>query len=273
MSNVVQLPSEPRASQGSLIEQTRAAAEVAAAVRVALEFPRDVGQAINNMRQSMGSLVVAERAFYEVPNRGAGGSIHLARELARVWRNLDYGVRELRRDDEAGESEMQAWAWDQENNVRSSRSFVVPHARDTKAGRKRLNDLGDIYLNNQNIGARAVRETIFSILPDWFIEDAKSLARLTIKNGDGKPVIERARQALAWFATQKVTQKQLESHVGKALAAWTEDDLADLTRVKLSIGEGIAVTEFFPDDIVTVAQLATTTDEAAPGYVAPEADR
>jgi hypothetical protein len=266
MSDVVNLPNKPRASEGSLVEQTRAAAEVAAAVRVALEFPRDIDQAVSGMKRSMASLTVAERAFYEVPNRGAGGSVHLARELARIWRNLDYGVRELSRDDVAGNSEMQAWAWDQENNVRSSRSFLVPHAKDTKQGRKALNDLADIYLNNQNIGARAVRECIYAIIPDWFIEDAKALARQTIKNGGSVPLAERLPRVLAWFGSQKVTQAKLEAHVGKPLAKWTEDDLADLTRIKFSIDEGVPAVEFFPDEIVKVDQLTSAGD------VAPDAD-
>jgi hypothetical protein len=258
MSDVVNLPNKPRASEGSLVEQTRAAAEVAAAVRVALEFPRDIDQAVSGMKRSMGSLTVAERAFYEVPNRGAGGSVHLARELARIWRNLDYGVRELSRDDVAGNSEMQAWAWDQENNVRSSRSFLVPHAKDTRQGRKQLNDLADIYLNNQNIGARAVRECIYAIIPDWFIEDAKALARQTIKNGGSVPLAERLPRVLAWFGSQKVTQAKLEAHVGKPLAKWDEDDLADLTRIKFSI-----------DEVVTVGELAAG-DDAAPDADDPE---
>jgi len=265
MTDVVNLPSKPRASEGSLVEQTRAAAEVAAAVRVALEFPRDIDSAVSGMQQSMSSLTVAQRAFYEVPNRGAGGSVHLARELARVWRNLDYGVRELRRDDAAGESEMQAWAWDQENNVRSSRSFLVPHAKDTKAGRKKLDDLADIYLNNQNIGARAVRECIFAVIPDWFIEDAKARARETMKTGGGVPMADRIKNSVAWFKSRKVTLAHLETRVGRPSSKWTEDDLADLGRVKFSIDEGVAVTDFFPDEKVTLDQLApAASDDAAP---------
>ena len=49
--------------------------------------------------------------------------------------NVQYGINELRRDDSAGESEMRAWAWDVQNNTRSVRSFIVPHAR--MAGRAR----------------------------------------------------------------------------------------------------------------------------------------
>lgn len=104
MSEVV-LPAMPTgSSQGSVVEQSRAVAEVAAAVQVAKSFPRDTNRATENMRELCGRLAVAARAFYSVPNRGSGMSIHIARELARIWQNVDYGVRELRRDDEAGVS-------------------------------------------------------------------------------------------------------------------------------------------------------------------------
>src|SRR5690349_9982852 len=118
-------------TQATAVEQARAVAEVAAAVRVAQENPRDEERAIRRMRQACGQRALADRAFYSLPRAGGkveGSTVHLARSLAACWGNVDYGIREMRRDDEAGESEMQAWAWDQETNVRSSRSFVVPHA-------------------------------------------------------------------------------------------------------------------------------------------------
>jgi hypothetical protein len=158
---------------------------------------------------------------------------------------------------------MQAWAWDQENNVRSSRSFLVPHAKDTKQGRKKLEDLSDIYLNNQNIGARAVRECIFAIIPDWFIEDAKVRARETMKSGGGVPIADRIKQSVTWFRSMKVNLAQLETRVGRPSSKWNEDDLADLARVGFSIGEGVKASEFFPDETVQVAALATK-DDAAP---------
>src|SRR5690606_7484158 len=177
MSNEITLPSDrrqtlPAATQATAVEQARAVAEVAAAVKVAQEFPRDVARAIERMRMACQQRSLADRAFYSLPRAGGrveGSTVHLARELAGCWGNIDYGIRELKRDDVAGESEMQAWAWDQENNVRSSRSFVVPHAimagRGADKKRKHLTDLGDIANNNNSVAARAVRETIFTVLP------------------------------------------------------------------------------------------------------------
>src|SRR4051794_31308457 len=93
-------------SEATAIEQARSVAEVAAAVRVAQDNPRDVSKALEQMRQACSQRALADRAFYSVPRAGGrieGASVHLARELARCWCNLDYGIRELRRDDTAGQ--------------------------------------------------------------------------------------------------------------------------------------------------------------------------
>lgn len=250
----IQLPVERApASQGTVIEQTRAVAEVAASVKLAKEFPRDTGDIATATKELCSRLAVAQRAFYEVPNRGAGLSVHIARELARIWGNLDYGVRELNRDDDKGVSELQAFAWDSEQNVRSTRSFIQPHERMKGGKRVKLTDLSDVYLANQNIAARAVRECIFSVLPGWLLADAEATLRATLKNGDGKPIEERRRDAIQVFSDLKVTVGQLEKRVGKVHAKWDSNDIASLVRVFTSITQdGIPVTEFFPPEVVEI---------------------
>jgi len=96
-----------RISQMTAVEQARAVAEVQAAVIVAQQCPRDMARADFEMQDACS---LASQSFYTVPNRGHGPSVHLMRELARIWGNVQYGVHELRRDDEAGESEVQAFA-------------------------------------------------------------------------------------------------------------------------------------------------------------------
>lgn len=248
----ITLPSMP-ASQGTIVEQSRAVAEVAAAVQVAKAFPRDTNRGQEQMMELCGRLAVASRAFYSVPNRGSGMSIHIARELARIWQNVDYGVRELRRDDEQGISEMQAWAWDQQENVRTTRSFIVPHVRSTRGGNKALTDLGDIYLNNQNQGAKAVRECIFAMLPGWFKAEAEEKLRGTLQHGDGKPIEQRRIDAVDRFKELGVAQSQLEKRVRKELANWGARDIAELTTAFMSITQdGIPAVDFFPDEVVEV---------------------
>lgn len=235
------VPSPSRLGQGTAIEQSRAAAEVHARVVVAQQVPRRIDQAERDMLASCAMTALAERAFYKYP-RGkqtvTGASIHLARELARCWGNVDYGIHELRRDDDAGQSEMLAWAWDLQTNTRSGQIFIVPHGRDTKDGRVVLVELRDIYENNANMGARRLREAIFSVLPPWFTEAAKEACAATLKRGDGTPLADRIGKAIAGFAELGVREAQLVQKVGRPCKVWTELDLAQLVVSFRSIQRG-----------------------------------
>lgn len=243
-------------SQQTAIEQARAVAEVQAAVIVAQNVPRDMARAEADMKDTCGRLSMAQRAFYSVPNRGTGPSVHLARELARIWGNVQYGVSELRRDDAAGVSEVQAFAWDVQTNTRSTRTFIAPHARMKGKERQALTDLNDIYLSNQNTGARAVRECIFTVLPTWFSEDAQALCRQTLEHGEGKPLPERIAAMVAKFDEMGVNVPSLETRIGKKRGSWTAADLAQAAVDYTSIQRGEATKdELFPQQRVSAAEI------------------
>lgn len=272
----IQQPRPPAAnSEAAAVEQARAVAEVAAAVRVAQDCPRDTAAAIREMQAACSQPALANRAFFSVPRAGGrveGSTVHLARELARCWGNLDYGIREMRRDDEAGVSEMQAWAWDQQSNVRSSRSFVVPHARmvgSAKRGdkrRERLDDLADIANNNNSVAARAVRETIFTVLPVWFREQAEQVATRTLNGeGTGKTLDQRKADALEHFANAwNVTREQIEKRLDRPVAQWTAQDIGFLQVLhgELSRGEKRAEEEFAMGVGITAEQVKAEADPA-----------
>lgn len=258
----IKLPST--ISQATAVEQARAVAEVHAAVVVAQQCPRDMRRAEAEMVDACGRMALANCAFYSVPNRGNGPSVHLMRELARIWGNLDYSVRELRRDDTNGESEVLAYAWDVQTNTRSSRSFIVPHARMKKVNGKQtrepLIDLTDIYLSNQNVGARAVRECISTVLPRWFTERAQDLCRATLENGEGVPLGERVTNMVQTFERIGVDLPRLEQKIGRRKGQWTAADVADMVIAYTSITrEGLDANEVFPQLRVSAAELTAQT--------------
>jgi hypothetical protein len=251
-------------SQSTAVEQARAVAEVHAAVTVAQQIPRDLNRAVAEMRDACGRMPLAQRAFYSVPNRGNGPSVHLARELACIWGNIDYGVHELRRDDEAGESEVRAFAWDQERNTRSTRTFIVPHARMKGGKRLPLTDLGDIYLSNQNVGARAVRECIFTVLPTWYTDEAMTLCRRTLEDGEGEPLPERIDKMIAAFAAIDVGIGQLEAKLGRKRGAWNAGDVAQMAITYTSITrDGLSKDDEFPAERVTAADITGPPADAS----------
>ncbi len=251
-----------RVGQGTAVEQSRAVAEVQAAVLVAQQMPRSVDRAEADMRRACSEYALASRAFYRYKRGGqnvSGPTIQLARELARCWGNIDYGIAELRRDDDAAQSEMKAWAWDQETNARPSTTFIVPHMRDKDGGPERLASLRDIYENNANAGARRLREQILAVLPVWYVEAAKDLCVSTLEAGDGRPLAERIDRAVATFAELGVTEARLVARLGRPRHQWSARDLGELTVVASSIrsGEATIADEFPADpDRVTLDELA-----------------
>lgn len=256
MSNEIVLPSDAvvaeratHVSQTTAVEQARAVAEVQAAVVVAQQVPRNLSLSVGAMRESCKQRGLADRAFFRFPRAGqtvSGPSVHLARELARCWGNVQYGIQELRRDDAAGYSEMQAWAWDVQTNTRSMQTFVGPHKRDTKKGAVDLTDLRDIYENNANQGSRRLREAIFAILPTWFTEEAKEICTQTLQDGGEKTVAQQVADATRVFDQLGVSLASLEARFGPS-GSWQPHDLAQLRVIHASIKQGtVRVEDEFP---------------------------
>lgn len=219
------------ASQATSIEQSRAVAEVQAAVTVAQARPRDESYALKRAIESCRTWEVAEGAFFRFPRGGetvSGESIHLAVELARCWGNIDYGIMELDRDDHNAVSEMLAFAWDLETNTKSRMTFLVPHRRDTRSGPKMLTDMRDIYENNANNGARRLRECIFRVLPPYLKEQAKQACRDTLEKGKGdKTLPVRIADAIGAFEAIGINADRLEAKLGKS-TKWSAVDVANL---------------------------------------------
>lgn len=251
------------AGQATQIEQSRAIAEVQGAIIVAQQVPRSMPAALAMLRESCAQKALADRAFFRYNRAGSqvtGPTVHLAREVARCFGNVQHGIVELSRDDAAGESQMQAWAWDVQTNVRSSTTFINKHRRDKTGvvGGVLLTETRDIYEMNANMGARRLREMIFSIVPAWFTEEAKDLCTATLRNdgGSGKTLAQRTADLIARFATLGVNADQLEQRQGRESSKWTDMDLATLGVIGKSLVAGEAtVEEEFPTVRVTADEI------------------
>lgn len=219
------------ATQATVVEQSRAIAEVQGALVVAANRPRDKARALNEALESCRTREVAEGAFFKFSRGGgsvSGETIHLARELARCWGNIVYDVMELERNDEAGHSEMMARAWDLETNAQARLQFIVPHLRDKKGGPSRLTDTRDIYENNANMGARRLRECIFAVLPPYLVKSAADECRNTLERGEAEePLPVRIGKLLTAFAQIGIDKSRIEAKHGP-VDRFTPVDLANL---------------------------------------------
>lgn len=245
-------------SQATTIEQTRAIADVQAAAQMARAFPRDEAAALARALEECSKIELAERAFFSIKRKGGavtGPTVHLAKQLARAWGNITFGLKELRRD--AGQSEMVAFAWDLESNIRSEATFIVEHRRPGDKS-ETLKSTTAIQENNTSMGARRLREMIFDVLPKSFTEQSMAKCHETQqKGGSEKTVAERRAGMIAAFEELGVSKKRLEDKIGSASTEWTQKDIADMAIVYNSIREGeVRVDEAFPrTPAVTVADL------------------
>lgn len=221
------------------IESSRAVAETQGKILLAKRFPRNEAEAYEKVMIACSRRTFAEKALYSYP-RGkdtivSGASIRLAEELARCWGNLDYGIKELSQKD--GESEMLAYCWDMENNLISSQTFVVEHARDTTSGRKELKTQRDIYENNANMAGRRLRARILAVLPPDLIDAAIMACRQTLDNQEKATPqqIEETKQA---FAEIGVNLAALEQRIGHTLDDLTMRELNDFYGIHNSITNG-----------------------------------
>jgi hypothetical protein len=261
-------PDFGRLGQATAVEASRAIAQVQMAVTIAQTVPRDEDKAIAKMRRSCSRKELAERAFYSLP-RGksavTGPTVQLARELARCWGNIDYGVAEMVRDDSHGQSEMQAFAWDMEDNARNAETFIVPHKR-AGANSSKLTDVAAIAENNSSVSARRERKVIYSVLPAWFTTMAQDICRETLNTAGGKAPEERIKAAVNAFSRQGVTAEQLEKHVGKPSSEWTPDHITDLEILFQSMRRGeVRKNDVFPpaeSERVSAADFTDDTKES-----------
>lgn len=238
-------------NQGTIaIETGRAVAEAQGKLMLAKRFPRNEVRAYANMRAACSRKGIAEKAFYNFPRGGqsvTGPTIRFAEELARIWGNIDYGIKELSQD--ADKSEMQAYAWDMETNTISVQNFTSPHRREVNKKMVALTTDRDIYEINANMGARRLRSRILAILPTDYVDAAIEQCKQTLAGKADEPLIDRVKKLVVAFGKYGVTPELIEKRIGRDIATMTTDDFVDFTGIFNALKNGESkVSEWFDGD-------------------------
>lgn len=232
-------------NQGTVaVESHRAIAEAQGKLVIAKRFPRDEFQAFADMKKACQRPGLASKAFYSYPRGGetiSGPTIRLAEELARCWRNIEYGIKELSQDN--GKSEMQAFAWDLEANTMSVQNFTNPHAKEVKDKNKgqtiikQLTSLRDIYENNANMAGRRLRARILAVLPADFVEEAIAECKKTLAGKNDTPLADRVRNMIVQFEKLGVSREMIEKRLKRSVDTMNATDLTDYVGIFNSLKE------------------------------------
>lgn len=231
-------------SAGAGENATRAVQEAQNQILVARKFPRDMVEVERKVVEACRRPRLAELAEYEYP-RGdemvRGETIRLVEVIAQAYGNLDYGVREIGRED--GSSEIEVYCWDLENNVRNRKVYKVRHWRDTKKGGYALTDQRDVYEQVANYAARRLRAVITSVMPRDLIEIARDQCAKTLKQSASGSLSDRVQNMVEAFKQYEVTVAEIEAFLGHNLDAVTEREVIRLGRVYSALRDGMANVE------------------------------
>lgn len=228
------------------IESQRAVAEAQGQIAVAKRFPRNFAKAMEEIRVSCSYPEFAEEAFYAIPRGGQiirGPSIRLAEELARVYCNFQYGHREIQRSD--GESLVEVFAWDVENNNRSTRQITIPHIMDTKSGGKKLTGQKEIADYIANVASKQMRSRILALLPKPLVAAAIRICEQTLAGATEKTIQQRVDNMMAMFAKYGVNVAMMENYLGHPLSDTTVDEITDMISIFAALKEGASPKEYF----------------------------
>ena len=256
-------PAEVPTTALAAASEAREIAEVKAAMAIAQMYPRDQRKALDRILNACARPTLAQKAQYVFSRGGSeitGPSIRLAEAIAQGWGHLQFGMSEISSD--AGGSEVEAFCWDLETNVRKSLKFHVSHVRNTKKGSYALTDSRDIYENVANNGSRRVRACILAIVPGDVVEAAEKACAQTLNTHvDISP--ERLKKMVEQFATFKVTKEQIEKRIQRRLDAILPTQMVSLIRIYNSLRDGMSAPAEWFDVAAEAKSDATAANKAA----------
>lgn len=228
---------------GALAAIAREDSEIKAALVVARSMPRSEADAHQKLMRSCKRATFADAAVYRFPRGGAqveGPSVDLAREAARCWGNIRYGLRVVSKDDDW--IHVAGWAIDLESNAfvatedkfrrlifRKGKGWIQPDERDERE------------LTNRH-GAICVRNAILQLLPPDLVEDAMTAAAVTVEAAAKQELKDNPADAVKKLATAfeglQVTVSMLEARLKHPLDITTAKEIAELRRVYKSLVDG-----------------------------------
>ncbi len=228
---------------GAVSAAAREESELKGAIFLARQYPRDEFKAYNKIMKTCGRPGFAEEAIYSFPRSGQtvkGPSVQMAREIARCWGNIRYGLRIVSVDDET--VHIKGYAYDMESNgyveaedkfeklvYRKKGGWVKPDERDLRE-----------LINRR--GAILVRNAILQVVPSDVTDNAVQEVERTLHKAAAGEIQQRPEEAIRRlvkaFDGIGVTTDMLVAYLKHSLEAITAEEIADLRGVFKSIQDG-----------------------------------
>lgn len=210
--------------------------------------PRNIRKATDAILDICKDYRFAEKATYKF-KRGkdeiSDGNIKLAEVMVQCWGHMLTGVQ--LRESGPQQTEVEAYAWDVQNNVYVSRVFIARHLRDKAGGVVEVKSERDKYEIAMNVAQRRLRACIFSVIPRYVKDAAVEEIRNTLAAGDGRTAHpQRIEKMAAEFEKIGISRKEIETRLGHPLDKTTGDEIAEMITIyNACVNEGAAAQDYF----------------------------
>ena len=220
--------------------------EIQAACVLARSNPRNPSAAMNEIGMSCKRPTFADKATYRFPRGGrevAGPSIDFAREMARCWGNIRYGLRVITEDDDR--VHIEGFAYDIQTNARCQFEDKFAKKIQRRRGGETLwitPDERDLRELVNRRGAICVRNAILSLIPSDIIDAAMDMCKDTrVASAKGELQTDRStaiKNISLSFQDIGVTAEMIEDYLGHSLNQISDEDVENLRGVYKSIADG-----------------------------------
>lgn len=213
--------------------------EIQSAIYIAKKFPRNEDGAFHKLMKAAARTSFAEDAGYSFPrgeSKVEGPSINLAREAARVWTNIRYGLDVIADDDE--KRTIRGWAWDLETNTKVTAEDTFKKLIYRKKGGWIKPDERDLRELTNRRGAILIRGCLLQLFPKDLIEDAMERCKETLRKQAAQDPEAARKKIILAFSEINVTPEMLEQKLGHKLAESSPAEIAELRTIYKSIVDG-----------------------------------
>lgn len=228
--------------------------EIQSAIIIARKFPRNEDACFQKLMRSCQRTAFAEDVAYRFPrgqkkdengrwvqNIISGPSVYLAREGARIWGNIRFGL-EIVADDE-DQRTIRGWAWDLETNVKTSADdtfakLIQRKNKETKVTEWVVPDERDLRELTNRRAAFLVRNCLLQLLPSDLVDDALATAAQALEKAAIQDPDAARKRLVAAFDQINIPVEQLEAYLGHKIRTCSPTEIANLRQIWKSISDG-----------------------------------
>lgn len=220
--------------------------EIQSAIIIARKFPRNEDLCFQKLMKSAGRPSFAEDATYSFP-RGdkdvTGPSVNLAREAARLWGNIRFGLYVVRDDEDS--RLIRGFAYDVETNTKVEveddfKKLIQRKVKGSNPPRTEwlIPDERDLRELTNRRGAILLRNALLQVLPKDLIEDALYTCGKTLETAAGANPDGERKRLMVDFGSVNVSVEHIEHKLGHPFSQSTPKEMAELRGICKSIQDG-----------------------------------